>query len=107
MTVTEAARENNLLQLEVQVTEADYQEAFDQQVRTYRQKMNLPGFRKGQIPASLVKKQYGKSILYQEISNKAMEAMYEHLKAEQIDTFGSPVLAATDLGDPEKMDHAA
>ena len=38
-----------------------YQEKVDKSLKSFRQKAQIPGFRKGMVPMSLVKKMYGKS----------------------------------------------
>ena len=41
----------------VQIEKADYQEKVEKALKTLRQKVNMPGFRKGMVPAGLIKKQ--------------------------------------------------
>ena len=48
-------------QLTVKLEKADYQEKVDKSLKSFRQKAQMPGFRKGMVPMSLVKKMYGKS----------------------------------------------
>ena len=48
--------------LTVKLEKADYQEKVDKALKSLRQKVQMPGFRKGMVPASLVKKMYGKSV---------------------------------------------
>ena len=40
--------------LKVTVGEADYNEAVDKSLRTYRRKANIPGFRPGMVPMSII-----------------------------------------------------
>ena len=48
---------------------ADYEEAVTKQIRQIRQKADIPGFRKGMVPAGLIKKMYGKSVLADVLNN--------------------------------------
>jgi trigger factor len=64
----------------VSVPKADLQKRFDQRIEEIRPQMNLKGFRPGKVPASHVKKMFGKDImgevvqaLVQETSQKAIE----------------------------------
>ena len=50
---------NSVVKIDISVD--DYQDKVDNQLQDYRKKANIPGFRKGHVPMSLVKKQYGKS----------------------------------------------
>ena len=46
--------------LTLKLEKADYQARVEKTLKTYRQKANIPGFRKGMVPMSLIKKQFGK-----------------------------------------------
>ncbi|KAA6318044.1 Trigger factor, partial [termite gut metagenome] len=54
--------------LTVKVEKADYQAQIDKSLKTLRQKVQMPGFRKGMVPINLVKKLYGKSVAAEEVS---------------------------------------
>ena len=43
--------------LTVQIEKADYQEKVEKALKTLRQKVNMPGFRKGMVPEKIIKKQ--------------------------------------------------
>ena len=49
--------------LKVAITKEDYQEKVDKILKDYRKNANIPGFRKGQVPLGLIRKQYGKAVL--------------------------------------------
>ena len=49
--------------LTVKIEKSDYQEKVDKALKSMRQKAQMPGFRKGMVPMSLVKKMYNKSII--------------------------------------------
>ena len=50
-------------ELTVKLEKADYQEKVDKELKSLRQKAQIPGFRKGMVPTSLIKKMYGKSVI--------------------------------------------
>jgi trigger factor len=52
--------------LKMTLEKADYQERVDKKLKEYRKKANIPGFRPGYVPASLIKKRFGKAILVEE-----------------------------------------
>ena len=60
--VREQREENNSL-LRVTVGEEDYGQAVEKELREYKRKANIPGFRPGMVPMGLVKKMYGKGVL--------------------------------------------
>ena len=53
--------------LTVNIEKADYQEKVDKVLKKYRQQANVPGFRKGMVPMSLIKKQFGKAVMAEEV----------------------------------------
>lgn len=75
----------------VNLKEDDYREKVDKQLKDYRKKANIPGFRKGHVPMSLVKKQYGKAVLIEEVNHILQHAIFDHIKEENLDILGNPV----------------
>ena len=53
--------------LTVKITNEDYNAPYEASLKTHRKQMQLPGFRKGHVPTSIIKKKYGPSILAEEI----------------------------------------
>ncbi|NLX67303.1 MAG: trigger factor family protein, partial [Bacteroidales bacterium] len=52
----------------IELEKADYQEKVAKSLNQYRQKANIPGFRQGKVPKSLIQKLYGKTVLVDEIN---------------------------------------
>ena len=75
----------------LQVEKNDYQEKVEKTLRNYRQKANIPGFRPGNIPMSLVKKMYGKAILAEEINRLISENLYKYIQENNIRILGEPL----------------
>ena len=48
--------------IKIDVTEQDYKEKVDKILADYRKNANIPGFRKGQVPVGMIKKQYGQGL---------------------------------------------
>ncbi|HCK05078.1 MAG TPA: hypothetical protein DHV98_01570, partial [Flavobacteriaceae bacterium] len=57
----------------------------------YKKNANIPGFRKGHIPMGMVKKQFGKAVLIEEVNKLIQEKLNEYLKKEEIDILGNPL----------------
>lgn len=77
--------------LTVKIGKADYQEKVDKSLKNFRQKAQIPGFRKGMVPMSLVKKMYGKSILAEEVNKLLSESVYDYIKDNNINILGEPL----------------
>lgn len=70
---------------------ADYQEKVDKELRQYRQKANIPGFRPGMVPLGLVKKMYGKAVLAEVLNNTVGESLGKYLEDQKLNILGDPL----------------
>lgn len=77
--------------LTVNIEKADYQERVTKALKAFRQKVNMPGFRKGMVPMGLVQKQFGTSVLAEEIDKILQEKVYEYLKENKVEMLGTPL----------------
>ena len=80
MNVLQSNIDNVNALLKVQVSKADYSEKVEKSLKDFRKKANMPGFRPGTVPVSLVKKMYGKSMLAEEINKLVSEALYNFIQ---------------------------
>lgn len=93
------ARENiGLLtdKITVKLSKEDYLPAFEKKVKEYSKSANIPGFRKGMVPAGLVKKMYGPSIYADEVIKTVEKELYTYLQTEKPDIFAQPLPLAND-----------
>ena len=72
----------------VKVEKADYADRVEKALNDYRKKANMPGFRPGKVPASLVKKMYGKSVLFDEVNKIMSENLSEYLREAEFSILG-------------------
>ena len=77
--------------LTVSMDKADYQENVDKALKDARKKVQMPGFRPGMVPMSLVQKMYGKSIKADEINKLLQEKVFGYIKDNKIDMLGEPL----------------
>jgi trigger factor len=92
--------------LTVKVSVEDYLPSFEKAVKEYSKKANIPGFRKGMVPAGMVKKMYGASIYYDEVIKSVEKQLQAYLVAEKPEIFAQPLPVASDLGKID-MNHPA
>ena len=90
--------------VKIDITKEDYSENVEKILTNYRKTANIPGFRKGQVPMGLVKKQYGKSVLADEVNKTLQEALGKYLTDEKLDVLGNPLPVAQDDLDWEGED---
>ncbi|MFH0864778.1 MAG: trigger factor [Bacteroidota bacterium] len=77
--------------LKIEVSAADYQPQVEKVIKEHQKKMNMPGFRPGKVPVSVIKKMYGKSMRVDEINKIVIDKMYEYLGQNNIDILGNPL----------------
>lgn len=77
--------------LKVKVSEADYAERVEKQLKDYQKKANIPGFRPGKVPAGMVKKMYGKSILADEINRMLYDKLNGYIAENKLEILGNPL----------------
>ncbi|WP_392486312.1 trigger factor [Haloimpatiens sp. FM7315] len=68
--------ENNVVKLEITVDVAEFSKALEKAYKKNVKKFNVPGFRKGKVPMSIVKRYYGEGILYEDAINFCCDATY-------------------------------
>jgi trigger factor len=77
----------------VTVSKDDYLPAFNKALKEYSKKANLPGFRKGMVPAGLVKKMHGQALFADEVLRVVDREMSAYMQKEQLNIFAQPVPA--------------
>lgn len=77
--------------LTVKIEKADYQERVEKALKSFRKNAQMPGFRKGMVPASLVKKMYGKSALAEEVNKLLSESVYKYIEENKLNILGEPL----------------
>ncbi len=77
--------------LSVNIQEADYAALVEKQLKNFRQKANIPGFRPGMVPMGLIKKQYGTAVKAEEINKLLQTKIFEYIRENKIDMLGEPL----------------
>jgi len=77
--------------LTVKISNEDYKTPYESSLRNHRKQMQLPGFRKGHVPTSIIKKKYGPSILAEEIDKILNKSIYDHITENKLNILGNPL----------------
>lgn len=77
--------------VKVDIAKEDYSDKVEKILTDYRKTANIPGFRKGHVPMTLVKKQYGKAVLVDEVNKLLQDALNKYLTEEKLDVLGNPL----------------
>jgi trigger factor len=70
---------------------ADYQPEVDKTLKDYRKRANIPGFRPGQAPMGMIKRQFGTSVKVDAVNKMLGEKLYEYVRENKIQMLGEPL----------------
>ena len=77
--------------VKVDIEKSDYSDKVEKILSDYRKTASVPGFRKGHVPMGMVKKQYGKAVLVDEVNKLLQDALNKYLTEEKLDVLGHPL----------------
>jgi trigger factor len=84
--------------LNVTINKEDYLPTFEKSLKEYSKKANIPGFRKGMVPAGLIKKMYGNSLFVDEVLKTVDKEVFQYLETEKLEIFAQPLPVEMNLG---------
>ncbi len=85
--------------LVVKVSKGDYYNNFEKGLKAYAKNANIPGFRKGMVPAGLIKKMYGQSILTDEVLKAVDQEVARYVREEKLPVLLQPIPVEEDNKD--------
>lgn len=93
-------------QLNITISKEDYLPQFEKSLKDYSKKANIPGFRKGMVPAGLIKKMYGTSLFTDEVLKTVDKEVFKFIEDEKLDIFAQPLpvefnLQQLDVNNPD------
>ncbi len=77
--------------LTITVEEADYKDNVEKTLKNYRKKANVPGFRPGQVPMGMIKRQFGSSVKMEAINKLVGKKLYDYINENKIQMLGEPI----------------
>lgn len=77
--------------VKLEIVKADYADQVEKSLRSFRQKANVPGFRKGMVPMGMVKKMYGKHVLVEEINKLVSDNLFKYIRENKLNILGEPM----------------
>jgi len=83
--------------LTIHLKKEDYFSGFETSLKKHAKTANIPGFRKGMVPAGLIKKMYGQSVFSDEILKKVETELNQYLNNEKIEIFAQPLPLDTQI----------
>ena len=77
--------------LKVDIEKADYEKTVADQLKEYRQKAVVPGFRPGKVPDGLIKRKYRIPVLVEEVNKLLSKNLSQYLVDEKLNILGEPL----------------
>ena len=77
--------------VKIDIVANDYQVTVTEKLTDYRKKADVPGFRKGHVPMGMIKKQYGKSIMMEEVNKLLQDSLNKFINEEKLEILGNPL----------------
>ena len=75
----------------INITREDYRQKVDDVLKNYKKTASIPGFRKGHVPMGMIKKQYEKAVIADEVNKLLQQEMDRYIKEEKLDLLGGPL----------------
>jgi len=92
MNITPEKSTGNVQQLRIEVNKADYAESVETALKKYRRTAQIPGFRVGNAPMGLIKRNYEKPLIADEVNKIASDNLYEFFKTNNLNILFEPML---------------
>lgn len=90
--------EHNMAKLTIEVPAADFEAAIKRVYNKQKGSINIPGFRKGKVPMSVIERTYGSGIFYEDAANDCMPTAYAAaLKEIDVDVVSQPEITVTQI----------
>jgi trigger factor len=77
--------------IKLSIEKQDYEATVSETLKDYRKKANMPGFRVGKVPAGMIKKMYGKSILADEVNKILSKELTKYIFDNNLNILGEPL----------------
>jgi len=100
--------ENSEMTVKVTVDKADFEKAVNAAYNKNKSKFNIPGFRKGKAPRSIVEKQYGEGVFFEDAVNALLPVHYDKaIAALELSPVSRPDIDITDIAKGEEFTFTA
>jgi len=96
MKISKTSIDDLNLVVKIIIEKQDYEATVNETLKEYRKKANMPGFRKGMVPAGLIKKMHGKAALAEEVNKLLSRELTKYIADEKLEILGEPLPSLTE-----------
>ncbi len=93
MQITTNKKEDLIQEVSIKIAPNDYRDKVEKKLKDYRKNMEMPGFRKGKVPMTLIKQRYEKALIADEVNNILQDAINKHIEENKLGLLGYPIPA--------------
>ena len=98
MSVQEETLEKSMAKLTIEVSAEEFETALDKAYKKNKNKISLPGFRKGKAPRAMIEKMYGTGVFYEDAANDLIPDAYESAaKESELEIVAQPSIDVTQI----------
>lgn len=98
MSFTVEKLEKNMVKLTIEVDAAEFDKGMEKAYEKNKNKINVPGFRKGKVPKQMIEKMYGPGIFYEDAANAIIPDAYQNAATESgLDIVSQPEIDVTQI----------
>ena len=93
------------VRINVEVPFDELKPDFDRAYKKIAQQVNVPGFRKGKVPARIIEARLGRGVVLEQVVNDAIPTKYSEAvtSAEDVSPLGQPEIEVTEIADNERL----
>lgn len=96
MNITHQTTGNLIGIIKMEITQEDYEQQYQKELREHRRKAVMPGFRPGKVPVSIIEKKYGTTLLVEEVNKVVSSALENYIRDNKLDLLGYPLSRPVD-----------
>jgi len=96
MKISKTSIDDLNLVVKIIIEKQDYEATVNETLKEYRKKANMPGFRKGMVPAGLIKKMHGRAVLAEEVNKLLSHELTKYISDEKLEILGEPLPSITE-----------
>lgn len=90
--------EKNMAKLTIEASAEDLEKCINNAFLKQKNKISVPGFRKGKVPRQIIEKMYGKEVFYEDAANELIQTSYAKALDEcEEDIVSSPKIEVTQI----------
>ena len=91
--------------IRIKIAPEDWKPKVDKTLKDYRKSANIPGFRPGMVPMSIINKRYGKAVLVEEINNVLSDSLTKYIKDNELRVVGEPLPIENKVDLDKEVEH--